>query len=435
VPETRYATMSGGDQVAFQVIGDGPVDVLIGRPPMFPVDLMWDEPRLAHFLNRLSSFSRHIWFDARGTGASERIGGTESRLAETVVEDMVTVVNEVGCERVVLLQLGGVALTLLFAATHPERTAALVAVNTSARVRWAEDYPQGLSVDEVDQAVVFPSYRSVEGVAPSLGDDVSFRRWFDRAARLSGPPHDHLWRNRGALDTDLRATLASVQAPTLVVYRRDAPVAAQSRYLADHIDGAQGVELDGEDSLAWVGDAGAVLDAIEEFLTGQLAPSHADRVLATVLFTDLVDSTPRAARMGDRRWRELLVTHDALVRAELDRFRGEWIKSTGDGVLAIFDGPARAIRCACAIRDALRPLGLEMRAGLHTGELERHGDDIAGIAVHVGERVASHAGAGNVLISRTVADLIAGSEIKLQDQGEYELKGVSGSWRLFSVRD
>src|SRR5262249_52836166 len=206
--------------------------------------------------------------------------------------------NEVGCERVVLLQLGGVALTLLFAATHPERTAALVAVNTSARVRWADDYPQGLSVEEVDQTALFPAYRNLEGVAPSLVDDARFRRWFDRAARLSGPPHDHLSRNRGALDTDLRATLGSVQAPTLVVHRRDAPVAAQSRYLADHIDGAQWVELDGGDSLAWVGDAGAVLDAIEEFLTGQLAPSHADRVLATVLFTDLVDSTPQAARMG-----------------------------------------------------------------------------------------------------------------------------------------
>jgi class 3 adenylate cyclase len=427
--------MSGGHQVAFQVIGDGPVDVLVGRPPLFPVDLMWDEPRLAHFLNRLSSFSRHIWFDARGTGASERIGHTEGRLAETVVEDMVTVVNEVGCERVVLLQLGGTALTLLFAATHPERTAALVAVNTSARIRWADDYPQGLSDDEVDRHAAYPAYGSVEGAAPSLVNDVRFRRWFDRAARLSCPPHDHLWRNRSALDTDLRATLGSVQAPTLVVSRRDILVAAQCRYLADHIAQAKWVELDGGDPLAWVGDAGAVLDAIEEFLTGHLPSPQADRVLATVLFTDIVDSTPQAARMGDRRWRELLATHDALISEELDRFRGAQIKSTGDGVLATFDGPARAIRCACAIRDALQSLGVEMRVGLHTGEIELRGDDIAGIAVHIAQRVQGLAQPGEVLVSRTVADLLAGSDIDFHDRGEHELKGLPRTWRLFSVSD
>jgi class 3 adenylate cyclase len=348
---------------------------------------------------------------------------------------MVAVINAVGSERVVLLQLGGVALTLLFAATHPERTAALVAINTSARVRWSDDYPQGLSVEEVDRPAVFPAYRSVESVAPSLADDVRFRRWFDRAARLSGPPHDHRWRNRSALDTDLRATLGSVQAPTLVVYRRDAPVAAQSRYLADHIDGAQWVELDGGDSLAWVGDAGAVLDAIEEFLTGRLPATQTDRVLATVLFTDLVDSTPQAAGMGDRRWRELLATHDALVGEELERFRGNQIKSTGDGVLATFDGPARAIRCACAIRDALQSIGLEMRAGLHTGEIDLRGDDISGIAVVIAQRVTSFARSGEVLVSRTVADLLAGSDIDFHDRGERELKGLEGTWRLFSVND
>jgi class 3 adenylate cyclase len=425
--------MPGGDQIAFQVIGDGPVDVLVGRPPMFPVDLMWDEPRLAHFLNQLSSFSRHIWFDARGTGASERIGRTEARLAETVVEDMVAVVNEVGCERVVLLQLGGVAFTLLFAAAHPERTSALVGVNTTARVRWADDYPQGLSNEELDHGVTFPAYRSVEGVAPSLVDDVRFQAWFHRAARLSCPPHDHLSRNRSALDTDLRATLASVQAPTLVVNRRATPVAAQSRYIAEHIDGARWVELDGGDSLAWVGDAGAVLNVMEEFLTGGLNVSDPDRVLATVLFTDVVSSTLQVAQVGDRRWRNLIATHDALVRAELDRFRGREVRFDGDGVLATFDGPGRAIRCACAIREAVSALGLDVRAGLHTGEIEQRGEDIAGIAVHIGKRVSSHAGPGEVLVSRTVADLVAGSGIELRDQGEHELKGVPGTWRLYSV--
>jgi class 3 adenylate cyclase len=205
--------------------------------------------------------------------------------------------------------------------------------------------------------------------------------------------------------------------------------------MADHIEGARYVEVPGSDTLAFVGDAGAVLDAIEEFLTGELPRPPADRVLATVLFTDVVDSTPLAAQMGDRRWRELLATHDALVRAELDRFRGREIKLTGDGVLATFDGPARAVRCACAIRDVIHALGVEVRAGVHIGEIEMRGDDIAGIAVHVGQRVASRAAAGEVLVSRTVADLIAGSDIELLDQGEHELKGVSGTWRLFSVRD
>jgi class 3 adenylate cyclase len=262
---------------------------------------------------------------------------------------------------------------------------------------------------------------------------VRFQAWFDRAARLSCPPHDHVWRNRSALDTDLRATLGSVQAPTLVVNRRDAQVAAQSRYLADHIDGAQWVELDGRDSLAWVGDAGAVLNAIEEFLTGGLNVPDLDRVLATVLFTDLVSSTPQVAQLGDRRWRNLIATHDALVRTELDRFRGREVRFDGDGVLATFDGPGRAIRCACAIREALGALGLEVRAGLHTGEIEQRGDDIAGIAVHIGKRVSSHAAPGEVLVSRTVADLVAGSDIELRDQGEHELKGVAGTWRLYSV--
>jgi class 3 adenylate cyclase len=217
--------------------------------------------------------------------------------------------------------------------------------------------------------------------------------------------------------------------------RRELDLAPHSRYLVDHIEGARYVELDGGDALPFVGDADAVLDAIEEFVTGQLPAPKADRVLATVLFTDLVDSTPQAAQMGDRRWRDLLATHDAVVRAELDRFEGHEVKSIGDGVLATFDGPARAIRCACAIRDAVQALGVEMRAGVHTGEIELRGDDIAGIAVHVGQRVSSRAGPGEVLISRTVADLIAGSDIELLDRGEHELKGVSGTWRLFCVGD
>ena len=229
--------------------------------------------------------------------------------------------------------------------------------------------------------------------------------------------------------------LGAVRAPTLVVNRKDRAAAGQTRYLAEHIAEAKYVEVAGADILPFVGDAGAILDAIEEFLTGHLAPPPSDRVLATVLFTDLIESTPQAARLGDRRWRELLVTHDAIASQELDRFRGRWVKSTGDGILATFDGPTRAIRCACAIRDALGAVGLEVRAGLHTGEIELIGDDVAGIAVNTAQRVAALARAGEVLVSRTVADLLAGSGIDFEDHGEHELKGVPGNWRLFSVLD
>jgi class 3 adenylate cyclase len=438
-PTTRYARAATGGYVAYQVVGDGPVDVLVNHPPVFPIDLMWDEPRLAYFLNRLSSFARHIWFDVRGTGASDSIPHGEGRLLEHVVDDMVAVLDAVGCERVALLELG-VPVGVWFTATHPERTAALVLVNSTARLRRADDYPEGLSDEQVKgqmERAEDPDETSdgtLTILAPSLVDDARFQRWFRRAARLTAPPEERLWRQRTVYDLDLRDVLSAIRVPTLVLDRRERRIVDQTRYLADHIDGAMYKELSGADALPFVGDADSVVDAIEEFLTGRLSPPATDRVLATVLFTDVVNSTAQAEQMGDRRWRELLATHDAVVSAELDRHRGREIKSTGDGVLATFDGPGRAIRCACAIRDAVRALGIEIRAGLHTGEIELRGDDIGGIAVHVGQRVASHAAAGEVLISRTVADLIAGSDIELLDRGEHELKGVTGTWRLFSIR-
>jgi class 3 adenylate cyclase len=437
LPETRYARTAGGGQVAYQVVGDGPLDVLVNRNTVFPVDLMWDEPRLAHFLNRLSSFSRHFWFDPRGTGASDWIPHSEGRLLESLVDDMVAVLDQVGCERVALLGLGP-PIGLLFAATHPERTTAVALVNASVRFRRADDYPQGISDEDIERLFERASeggmsYR-VSDYAPSLVDDTRFRRWFERAERLTTAPDDELWRARSTLDIDLREVLGSIRVPTLVVNRRDRRAAAQTRYIADHVAGAKYVEVAGADHLPFVGDSAAVLDAVEEFLTGHLAPPEIDRVLATVLFTDLVNSTPQAAELGDRRWRELLVTHDALVSEELERFRGRVVKFTGDGVLATFDGPARAIRCACAIRDAVEALGVEVRAGLHTGEIELRGDDVSGIAVHTAQRVSSLAGAGEVLVSRTVADLLAGSDFDFHERGEHELKGLPGSWRLFSVQ-
>jgi class 3 adenylate cyclase len=431
VPETRYVAAGDGSQIAYQVVGEGPLDVLVLSPTFVPIELMWDEPRMVHFLHWLSSFARHVWFDFRGTGGSSAVALDATRLTETWVEDMIVIADDVGCERVAVLQLGGAGMGAVFAATHPGRTSALVLVDASARFRRADDYPEGLSDGELPAFV--SGAHGVENVAPSLVNDAPFRRWYERARRLGAPPDVTARRVRAASETDARGVLASVRVPTLVVCRRCAPRAAQCRYLAEHIPGAEFVEWEGQDRLTFAHDAGPVLDAIEEFLTGEHSAPESDRVLATVLFTDLVGSTPQVAQMGDRRWRNLIATHDALVRSELDRFRGREVRFDGDGVLATFDGPGRAIRCACAIRDALGALGLEVRAGLHTGEIEQRGDDIAGIAVHIGQRVSAHAGPGEVLVSRTVADLVAGSDIELRDRGEHELKGVSGTWRLYGV--
>lgn len=435
-PRTSYAKAAGGGYLAYQALGVGAVDVLVFGGGFFPVDLMWDEPRLVHFLNRLSSFSRHAWFDPRGNGASDRVPHGEGRLYESSVDDAMAVLDDIGCERAAVLSLG-TPTGLVFAATHPERTTALVLVNVSARMRSAADYPQGASEERIAQRIdallQLDQSGTVAELAPSTMDDLRFRDWLERAVRLAAPPEDRLWRVRSLYDLDVREVLDSIRTPTLVINRRDRPTADQTRFVAEHIASAKYVEVPGADTFAFTGEVEPILDAIEEFLTGHLPAPSTDRVLATVLFTDLVNSTRLATEMGDRRWRELLTTHDALIRAEIDRFRGERIKSTGDGVLAIFDGPARAIRCACAIRDTVQSLGVKVRAGLHAGEIERQGDDIAGIAVHIGERVASRAGPGEVFISRTVADLIAGSDIELRDQGEHELKGVPGTWRLLSV--
>ena len=372
-PETRFAQTPDGRNVAYQVVGNGPIDVLVTRPTAFGVDVMWEEPRLAHFLNSLSAFCRHIWFDPRGVGSSDWLPHEEGRLVESTVEDMVAVIDAVGSRHVALLGLA-VPHGLLFAATHPERTTAVALVNVSARFRYAADYEQGVPNEIVDDVLERASVPGAAGyldlTAPSLAGDTRARRWFERAGRLAMSRGDSPWRFRSFYGIDLRGVLGSIRAPTLVLNRRDGIIAAQVRYVADQIESARYVELNGADSLPFVGDTGPMLDAIEAFLTGKLTTPEPDRVLATVLFTDLVSSTAQVAEMGDRRWRNLLVTHDTLVRREVDRFRGREVKSTGDGVLATFDGPGRASRCASAIRDALGALGFDVRAGLHTGEIE-----------------------------------------------------------------
>jgi pimeloyl-ACP methyl ester carboxylesterase len=354
VVETRYATVDGGGQVAYQAIGNGPIDVLVNRPPMFPVDMMWEEPRVVRFLDRLSSFCWHVWLDPRGTGASDWIAHEQGRLVESFVDDMVAVIDHLGCDRVAILGLG--VPGVLFAATHPDRTRALVLADSSVRYRRAEGYPAGWSDNMIDERIQAVRNGGLIGspqvMAPSRSEDVASQRWFNRAGRLSCSPGDRVWRAESALNADLRAALSAIRVPTLVITHRDRPGARQSHYIAAHIDGAKRLDLPGADCLPFAADSPASFDTVEEFLTGRLPPVQLDRVLATILFTDIVNSTGQAASLGDRRWRELLDRHDAVVEREVERFRGRKVKSTGDGVLATFDGPGRAVRCA--VRSATR---------------------------------------------------------------------------------
>jgi class 3 adenylate cyclase len=434
-----YAKASAG-WVGYQVVGAGPPDVLVVKGPVVAVDLMWEEPRLVRFLNGLSSFSRHIWFDPRGAGSSDPIAPVEGRLIESVVDDMIAVLDELGCERVVVLAASNGPPALQFAATHPERTSALVLINPTARFRRADDYPEGLADEQIEAALAAVRDRWGTGtrlnrLAPSMVGDARFARWLARCERLSMPPQNAYWRQRASYEVDVRDLLGAIRVPTMVVGRAGWRGFEHARYVAEHIDGARYVELAGGDYWFFVGDIARLLDVIEEFVTGQLPRHDVDRVLATVMFTDVVGSTDQAAGMGDRRWSELLATHDGLTRAELERFRGREIKTTGDGFLATFDGPGRAVRCACAIRDAVRAIGIKVRGGLHTGEIELHGDDIGGIAVHIAQRVQAHAQPDEVLVSRTVTDLVGGSGIPFADRGTHALKGVPNQWHLFAVED
>jgi class 3 adenylate cyclase len=438
VPETRYARI-GGRHVAYQVVGDGPVDVLVNSPVFSPIDLMWEDPNLARFLERLSSFSRSIWFDSWGTGASDPVPLIEASLVESVVDDMVGLLDAVGCERAAVLDLSGGWPAVLFAATHPERTRALVLDRPSARAREAGDYPEGFSDEQVDRRLstferMWGAGEALRFLAPTMVGESRFVRWFARCERLSFPPGELMSRYGPWYDTDMRQVLPAVKVPTLVLICPGHKITDQSRYVATHVDGARLVELPGSAMLYFVGDTRPMLDAIEEFLTGRVPDHDVDRVLATVVFTDVVGSTEHAARIGDRRWRELLATHDTLVRGELVRFRGREVKSMGDGFLATFDGPGRAVRCACAIRDAVSGLGVELRVGLHTGEIELQGDDVGGIAVHIAQRVMAEAQPGEVVASSTVRDLVAGSGIVFEDRGPRRLKGLSDEWRLYAAQ-
>jgi class 3 adenylate cyclase len=438
--ETRYAR-SGEVSIAYQVVGDGPFDLVYVPGFVSNIELMWEEPGLARFLERLASFSRLILFDKRGTGLSDPVPNDGLPTLEERMDDVRAVMDAVGSKRAALLgHSEGGNMCVLFSATHPERTTALLLVGSYAKRIRSEDYPWAPTVEERAREIeeteaTWGSPEAFRALAPSKENDPDFQRWIGRYLRQSASPKAAAALLRMNTQIDVRDVLPTIGVPTLLLYRtHDADVHVdEGRYVAERIPGSTFVELTGADHLMWTGDADALLDEVEGFLTGVRRGPDPDRVLATVLFTDVVGSTETATRVGDRAWRSLLERHHQVVRRALARWRGREIDTAGDGFLATFDGPARAIRCAVAATEGIRALGLQIRAGLHTGEVEIAGGDVRGIAVHIGSRVAGLAAPGEVLVSRTVADLVAGSGIVFAERGEHELKGVSGTWLVYAV--
>jgi class 3 adenylate cyclase len=441
VPETRYAATTDGLHIAYQVEGTESLDLIeLGNGTLFSVDAAAEQPRWQAYVDRLASFSRLIRFDLRGIGLSDPLGSSDTPTVEQWASDTLVVLDAetVSHTSVLGVSFGGLA-ALLLAATHPERISSLVLVNSFARLIRSDDYPFGVPaslMESFGKSLIEPGGATGDDLplmAPSMMSDASFAAWWRRAGHRGASPATALaiWR---AAQTDLRSILATLDVPTFVIHGRDNRFCRieHGRYLAAHIPGAQYLEIESADHVPWASDTDFAGE-IEEFLTGtrQVAPS--DRLLATVLFSDIVGSTEQASALGDRSWGERLEQHDRAIDRQLARFGGHLVKRTGDGVLATFDGPARAVRCAVAIREALRQLGLEVRVGLHAGEIELRGDDVAGIAVHLAQRVQSLARSGEVLVSRTVVDLVVGSDLQFGDRGEYEVKGVPGKWRLFTV--
>ena len=437
-PRTRYAK-SGELSIAYQVVGSGPLDLVYVPGWISNVEMMWEEPSVARFFERLASFSRLILFDKRGTGMSDRDVGFPT--LEDRMDDVRAVMDAVGSERAALLGTSeGGNMSMLFAATYPERTTALLLFGCFAKRNRAPDYPWAPSSEQRQNW-----YRQIEEqwggpfdvsvLAPSRANDPSFTNWFGTYLRMGASPRAAVTLARTNAEIDVRDILPAIRVPTLVMHRRDDRSAAweEGRYIAERIPGARFVALGGEDHVLWVGDHDAIVDEIEEFLTGTRQAREIDRVLTTVLFTDIVGSTERATAFGDRLWRDLLNRHHAIVRGEIERYRGREVNTAGDSFVACFDGPARAVRCALAIGEAVRPLGLEIRAGVHTGECQLEGDQISGIALHIGARIAALAGPSEVLVSSTVKDLMAGTSIAFADRGAHALKGVPNEWAVFAA--
>jgi class 3 adenylate cyclase len=444
VPATRYVLAEAG-HVAYQVFGEGPQTILFITSWFTNLDVMWDAPGLPAYFGRLSSFARVICFDKRGTGVSDPVPLDHPPTLERWMDDALAVLDAVGADEVAVIgDTEGGPMAMLLAATYPERVSALVLVNSFARWRRAPDYPIGMP-DETTEKLIRRWQENwgftteiLALTAPTLADDEHVRRWFLRAQRLAMPPGAAVVMYRWVTSLDVRELLSSIRAPTLVLHRRDARHhrIEFGRYLAEHIAGARFVELAGAETLPFHGgDLDPLLSAIERFLTGTEHVPTSRRRLATILMTDVVGSTELAAKLGDARWRQLLADHDRVIRGALARFRGDELAHTGDGIVASFDGPTRAVACAQHVGDALHDLGLTVRIGLHTGEIETGPEGVTGLAIHLASRVMTVASDGGIVASRTVKDLAFGSGIEFTDLGEHELKGVPGTWTLYRVGD
>jgi pimeloyl-ACP methyl ester carboxylesterase len=423
------------------VVGEGDLDLLWIAGFVSNVELAWEEPLLARYLNRLARFSRLILFDKRGTGLSDRVPRSELPSLEERMDDVIAVLDDAGSERAAVMgHSEGGNLALLYAATHPERVIALVTTGIFAYRKWAPDYPWAEKPEERERYIEglednWGADGDIHRIAPSAAADPAFTHRLATYFRQSASPGDAAALLRMNTEIDIRAVLPTISVPTLVIHRTgdlDSKV-EEGRWIASQIPGAKLVELPGQDHLPWVGDQDSVLDEVERFLTGGLAPGEPDRILATILVTDIVASTERAAQLGDRAWKELLERHHSIVREQLQAFRGEEVDTAGDGFLAMFDGPGRAIRAAVAIRDGLLDSGIQVRCGLHTGECERLGEKIAGIAVHTAARVAETAEPGEIRVSGTVRALVAGAGIEFSDRGTVSLKGVPEAQPLYAV--
>jgi class 3 adenylate cyclase len=441
-PTTKFAKL-GNDRVGYQVLGDGPIDLVFLTGMSSHVDLRWEEPLNEYFLHRLASFSRLILFDRRGTGVSDPVPSDHLPTWEQWADDMRLVLDAVGSERAAIMAwFDGGPMAMLFAATYPERTAALVLGHTAARYVRSDDYLPGFAPEVAEQLLrmveeLWGTDGFVSIAAPSRSQDEGFRQRYARYLRAAARPREAAAQLRNLLSADVRHVLPLIHCPTLVLHRSGYPMVTtdHARYLVEHIPDARLVELPGTDGILVTEHAGEILDSIEGFLSRVPGGSVPDRVLATVLFTDIVSSTDLAVSMGDRRWKAVLETHDEITRDQVARFQGRFIESTGDGVLATFDRPGRAIRAVGAVQESIRALGIDIRGGLHAGEIELRegGHRVGGIAVHIAARVMDIAGPGEILVSSTVKDLVTGSGIEFGDRGVHDLKGVPGSWQLFAV--
>ncbi len=441
-PRTQFASC-GDTDIAYQVLGDGPVDLLVFSGPPIPVDSVDDEPSMYRFQRRLASFSRLIRFDQRGEGSSSR-APLDAIGPRQWAQDALSVLNAVGSETATIFASTYFAASaLLLSAEHPERVRGLVIVNGAARTLEAPDYQVGaksglatqFSTVGLEQDAVNKGFDGLRVVAPSVAGDDAFRAWWDLAGNRAASPSMARAIHRALVEADTRDVLEKITVPTLIISRDSSPFVpvGHGRYLAEHIAGARYVELPGADALYWVGDTAVMLDEIEEFVTGVRGGFETERVLTTIVFTDIVGSTERAASLGDDRWRDLLDKHDRIVRRELARYRGREVNTAGDGFVATFTSPSVAIDCAQAIVDAVSEIGLQVRVGMHAGEVELRGSDIAGLAVHIGARLGAHAGPGEVLVSSTVREIVTGSRHRFTDRGEHQLKGVPGRWRMHAL--